>query len=464
MPTAPLGRIGRYLLYEEIAVGGTATVYLGRLQGSAGFSRVVALKRLHESLAKDENAIAMVRDEAWLSTRVRHPNVVSILDVVEENGEIVLAMDYVEGAPLSNLIAGARAAGRALPIPIVAAIVVRMLAGLEAAHSATAEDGTPLGLIHRDVSPQNVLVGFDGSVLLADFGVAKAHGRSQKTRDGVLKGKFAYMAPEQLEGKTLSARTDLYAAGTVLWECLTGVRLHTDEEPAAIVTSILYGDEPNIADHRPEVPDALREVLRRALARAPEDRFASAAEMAKAIEDAVGVASKAEIAELTCELLAEERKKAQEARARVELATDEEAPSLHRMPKSADPPVATGAALELTVPIARARRGSSRTRVAIAALAIGVVAALGFGVTRLARTPPGTTTNAVSTREESAPPPPPPVTTSLPEPPAEPPPAPSASASVDPPPRTAPRPPARPAALPSASTPRALRGIPSDRE
>src|ERR1700722_10238472 len=171
--------IGRYVIYGKIAQGGMASVHLGCLQGAAGFSRTVAVKRLHSHLAEEPEFLSTMLDEARLAARIHHPNVVPTLDVVADDGELLVVMEYVRGESLSRLLRGASATDRPVPWPIVSAIVVGALHGLHAAHEATSEDGAPLGIVHRDVSPQNILVGVDGQSRVIDFGIAKAAGRLQ---------------------------------------------------------------------------------------------------------------------------------------------------------------------------------------------------------------------------------------------------------------------------------------------
>ncbi|MGH7280352.1 MAG: serine/threonine-protein kinase, partial [Polyangiaceae bacterium] len=232
--------MGRYALYAEIASGGMATVHFGRLLGPVGFSRTVAIKRLHPQFAKDPEFVSMFLDEARLAARIRHPNVVPTLDVVATQGELFLVIDYVQGESLSKLVRGARGRGQRVPPRIVATILSGSLHGLHAAHEARNERGEPLNIVHRDISPQNILVGTDGVARVLDFGVAKAAGRIQTTREGQLKGKLAYMAPEQLSGD-VSRKTDVYAAAVVLWEALTGRRLFTGENEAAILGKVISG-------------------------------------------------------------------------------------------------------------------------------------------------------------------------------------------------------------------------------
>jgi len=191
-----------------------ATVHIGRLVGPAGFARIVAIKRMHAQFAADPDFVAMFLDEAWLAARIQHPNVVQTLDVVTTEGELFLVMEYVQGETLARLERSAREAGELPPARVVVGIASSMLHGLHAAHEAKDESGKALSIVHRDVSPQNVMVGVDGIARLLDFGVAKATVRLQTTREGQLKGKLAYMAPEQLAGQATRA-SDIYSAGVV---------------------------------------------------------------------------------------------------------------------------------------------------------------------------------------------------------------------------------------------------------
>lgn len=278
-------KIGRYVVFEPIAAGGMASVHLGRMMGPLGFTRTVAVKRLHPHLLEDGAFVTMLVDEARLASRIQHPSVVQTIDIVAEKGEVVLVMEYVHGESLAKLLRLVTADGGAIPAPIAATIAVQMLRGLHAAHDATDEDGKGLGIVHRDVSPQNVLVGSEGEVKLIDFGIAKAMGRMPTTRTNGLKGKLSYMAPEQLFSEPIDRRVDVYAAGIVLWEMLVGARLYEGEDPRTIMAAVAAGvaSAPSLRASQPIDPKLDRIVLT-ALARSRDDRYPSAAAMADAIE------------------------------------------------------------------------------------------------------------------------------------------------------------------------------------
>ncbi|WP_437746901.1 serine/threonine-protein kinase [Sorangium sp. So ce1504] len=282
--------LDRYTLHGVIASGGMASVHFGRLVGAHGFARTVAIKRLHPQFARDPEFSSMLLDEARLAVRIRHPNVVTTLDSVQADDELFVVMEYIAGESLSSLLREAGRRGARVPQPVGSAIIAGALAGLHAAHEATDEEGAALQIVHRDVSPQNLLVGEDGIARVLDFGIARAAVRSQVSRVGQLKGKLSYMAPEQLRGAPLTRRADIYAASVVLWEVLTGRRLFTGECDAEIFGRILEGvvQPPSVYG---DVPKALDEVVLRGLDRDPARRYATALEMAAALEEALPPAS-----------------------------------------------------------------------------------------------------------------------------------------------------------------------------
>lgn len=280
--------LGRYELIAELASGGMATVFLARRSGVGGFQRLVAIKRLHPHLARDPEFIQMFMDEARVAARIHHPNVVPIVDIEtnDDDGTFYLVMEYVEGDTAARLLAKSHQAGRRIPASVTVRIVLDVLAGLHRAHELTDDEGNPLEIVHRDVSPQNVLVGVDGTARITDFGVARAASRLSTTRTGQLKGKLAYMAPEQARGSRarVDRRADLFAVGILLWEMLAAKRLFRGDGDAETLTKILYDPIPSLRSVVPTAPPALDALCAKVLSREAEDRHGSAAELAEELE------------------------------------------------------------------------------------------------------------------------------------------------------------------------------------
>lgn len=281
-----------------------ATVHVGRLVGPVGFARTVAIKKMHATLARDPEFVSMFVEEARIAARVQHANVVATLDVVNESGELFHVIDYVDGDSLAKLLAAARQHGLRLPIPVVGAVLSQALHGLHAVHETRGDDGRPLGLIHRDVSPDNMLVGRDGMTRVLDFGIAKATEHGRRTQVGQIKGKVTYMAPEQIRAQPLDRRIDVYAAGAVLWEALAGKRLVEGETEVEMVHNVLTRTPQPPSKLVPGIAPAIDALVMKSLARDPAARFATALEMALAVETTLGVASQATIAQLVERLLA----------------------------------------------------------------------------------------------------------------------------------------------------------------
>ena len=279
-------RIGRYDLVAEIASGGMATVHFGRLDGAGGFARVVAIKRLLPHLIEDRDFTEMLLKEARLAARVRHPNVAATLDVVATKGDVLLVLDYVHGEALSTLCrTQAKERKEQVPLPIAIGILLDMLAGLGAIHDATDEKGRSLGLVHRDISPPNVLVGADGAARVLDFGIATALEHIEETSHG-RKGKRGYMSPEQLRGERVTQRSDVFAAGVVMWEVLAMRRLFSAETEKEPGEAVLRGQYPGLSQYRPELEPELVGVVMRAISLDPLARYASMHELAEALESA----------------------------------------------------------------------------------------------------------------------------------------------------------------------------------
>ena len=277
-------RVGEYELLFPLGHGGMASVHLARKRGAGNFERLVVIKQIHPHLASEPSFRSMLADETRLSSRIHHPNVVPAIDVVESENEFALVLDYVEAVSLSELTRAARREGAELDAAVVSRIVVDTLAGLHAAHEANDLSGRPLGIVHRDVSPQNILVGADGVSRLIDFGIATAAERVTVTESGILKGKLGYMSPEQARHKAVDRRSDIFAAGSVLYQALCGRPVFQGETEASILIELLAGDIPE-----PMLPDGtalsprVHALLVKALAPDVEGRFATAEDFKHAL-------------------------------------------------------------------------------------------------------------------------------------------------------------------------------------
>jgi serine/threonine protein kinase len=283
-PSSPIMvRLGRYQIVERIATGGMAEVYLAVHGELAGFRTPVVLKKVLPHLANNPQFIDMFLDEARIASMLDHPNVVRIYEVGRSGSEYFLAMELVQGKSLSAVLRRAHEGECRLDARLAAFIVAQAAAGLHHAHNLTDPLGNPLGLVHRDVSPQNILISFEGSVKVIDFGIARALGRITETQTGGMKGKFGYMSPEQARGEDVDLRTDIFALGVVLWESITGKRLFQRENDLATMRALVYEPIPrpsSVAD----VPPELEAIVMRALARNPKLRFGNARDLAGALE------------------------------------------------------------------------------------------------------------------------------------------------------------------------------------
>jgi len=272
--------VGRYLVRQKIAEGGMAEIYLARATGEAGFSKDVVIKMVHSFLGNDPQFVEMFIAEANLASRLSHANVVQIFDFGKFEERYFLAMEYVRGVSLARLRARCQELGVVVPPVLAAEICVQVARGLHYAHTIS-EGGDSLGVVHRDVTPHNVLLSFDGAVKLGDFGIAKA--TTSHTAPGMLKGKFAYMSPEQSRGEPVDARTDVFALGIVLWEMLTGGRLFSGDSDVSVLRAVQGSAITPPSRLNPEVPQELSDVVMKALARSVEERFQSAFEFQRAL-------------------------------------------------------------------------------------------------------------------------------------------------------------------------------------
>jgi serine/threonine protein kinase len=281
-------QFGKYTLFELIGRGGMAEVYKARIQGPQGFERTFVVKRILPHLSSDPTFIKMFVEEAKLSARLAHPNIVHIFELGAVEGEYFISMEYIRGHDLSETM---RAIWKTLGPPrpeLVAYIGREACRGLAYAHSLTDENGQALGMVHRDISPSNVMLSYEGAVKLLDFGIAKALGDApETTKNGTMKGKYAYMAPEQTEGEEVSNRSDIFACGIVLHEVLTGRRLFKGANDVQTIERVRRCDVPRPSLQNPAVPPAMDAIILKALARKPADRWGDAAEMADALDDIV---------------------------------------------------------------------------------------------------------------------------------------------------------------------------------
>ncbi len=266
--------LGKYELVQKLARGGMAEVFLAKVAGPMGFEKTLVVKRILPHLAEEANFVGMFLAEARLAAQLNHPNVVQVFDFGEADGTYVLVMEFVDGLNLRHLFREAMQRGQPVDVRVAAKIIAMACDGLAYAHDfADPNTQEPMGLVHRDISPDNVLVGKNGAVKVVDFGIAKAAGQTNLTKTGTIKGKIAYMPPEQVANETLDRRTDVYALGIVLYEVLTGRKPFDTTNDAAIVKAILYEQFPPASSFRSDVPEQLQRVLDRALAKSVAERY-----------------------------------------------------------------------------------------------------------------------------------------------------------------------------------------------
>ena len=330
--------LGKYRLLAELGRGGMAKVFLAVAKGPAGFNKLVVIKQIQAQLAEDPEFVTMFLDEARLAARLNHPNVVQTNEVGQDGHRYFIAMEYLEGQTLNRVTLKL---GKELSLAMQLRVLSEALNGLHHAHELCDYDGTPLGVVHRDVSPHNIFVTYSGQVKVVDFGIAKALNSSSETRTGVLKGKVAYMAPEQALGEKVDRRADLFSIGVILWQMATGKRMFRGIPDIAVIQKLLAGDIPSVREAAPDVPPALETVIGRALAPKREDRYATALELqaeVDAVADSLGDRrGLREVGRLLTERFAEERGRIQgiiEEQMRADVASSEELPLLDASPMS----------------------------------------------------------------------------------------------------------------------------------
>lgn len=313
------GFVGRYQLCFELASGGMAKVYLARVEGIAGFEKLVALKRIHSHLADQEEFVEMFLDEARIASRIDHPNVCTVFDFGRADDDYYIAMEFLLGETVARVMRIAAATPELVRSPRWTAVVLRFVAeaceGLHAAHELKNDKGALLNVVHRDVSPHNLFVGYDGTVKIVDFGIARAADRLHHTRAGMVKGRHAYMSPEQAEGRPIDRRADIWSLGVILFEALTGKRLFRRATDTDTLMAVVRDPIPKPSDFWLEIPPDVEAAVLRALQRDPSDRWANARELGRELERCIvrldQPAGKAELADLMEELLPEQREERQ---------------------------------------------------------------------------------------------------------------------------------------------------------
>ena len=283
MDLPKIATYGTYELLGRIAFGGMAEIFLARELGAEGTRRMTVIKRVLPHVAEDQTFVEMFRDEARLAMQLNHPHICHVYTFGEAEGTYYLAMEWVNGKPLSKIIKRAREHG-GLPIPIALRIIAQVAEALDYAHRANGANGEPLGIVHRDVSPQNVMVSYDGVVKLLDFGIAKATSHSTRTEAGVIKGKFAYMSPQQCVGELIDSRADIFALGICLFEALAGRNPFRRKTEFETMTKIVGDPTPDLIERREDVTEALASVVEKALMKQPERRYQTAGDLQLALE------------------------------------------------------------------------------------------------------------------------------------------------------------------------------------
>jgi serine/threonine-protein kinase len=390
---------GKYQLLKKLARGGMGQVFLARAEGAKGFEKLLVIKLILPHLIEDETFLNMFFDEARLVARLNHPNIAQIFELGEVDGLAYIAMEYVPSEDLRRLDRTAQKAGKPLPLGLLCRIFADAAAGLDHAHKARDSNGQPLHVVHRDVSPQNVLVGFDGGVKLIDFGVARAMGRMQHTVSGTLKGKYPYMSPEQIDGEEIDHRSDVFALGIVFWELLTRQRLFKGDDDMKTMKLVRECNVPLPTAINGELPKTVDPVLMKALAKSPKDRYADAQGLRMAIEDLAVQerlqASSSHLAAFMAELYPERI-------SQIEATMDEltpgtelwDAPSLKGTPSTQGRGIATAAGKSTTFgsalpPVVAVSGRSKAPLIALAAVGVAVLGG-GLGVRALASHDPVT--------------------------------------------------------------------------
>ncbi|MEM9493150.1 MAG: serine/threonine-protein kinase, partial [Myxococcota bacterium] len=301
---------GKYTLIGKLAKGGMGEIYLARLGGVAGFEKIVVIKRILPHLAENKRYVAMLWDEARIAARLSHPNVCQVLELDEVDGEYYIAMEYLEGITMADLLRLMAQRKSLLDPRLAVAMITQVCEGLHAAHELVDRQGNPTNLVHRDISPSNLFITAAGPVKILDFGIAKTPDQLANTRTGTIKGKWAYMSPEQVLRKPLDRRSDIFSLGVVTYEALSSRRLFRRKSEYEICRAITERDAPPLRDLRPDIPEPLSQVVATALARRRHCRYDTASAMSKALTRSLtaigGPASMSEVSEFVWQIFAKE--------------------------------------------------------------------------------------------------------------------------------------------------------------
>ena len=282
MSTAPKRQpipFGKYLLLDRVNIGGMAEVWRAKTFGAGGFERIVAIKRILPNIAEDEEFISMFLDEAKITVQLNHANIAQIYELNNLSNSYFIAMEYVSGKDLRAVFDRCRKRGEPAPIPLTCYAIAQCCEGLDYAHRAKDRQGRDMSIVHRDVSPQNALVSYDGEVKVIDFGIAKAAGKATKTQAGILKGKFGYMSPEQIRGLPLDGRSDIFAMGVCLYEMLTGERLFVGDSDFSVLEKVRKVEVLPPSHFNRKIPEQLERIVMKSLAKDVDDRYQHATEL-----------------------------------------------------------------------------------------------------------------------------------------------------------------------------------------
>src|SRR5256885_1638865 len=269
---------GKYLLLDRINIGGMAEVWRGKTFGAGGFERLVAIKRILPNIAEDEEFISMFIDEAKITVQLNHANIAQVYELNHISNSYFIAMEYIPGKDMRAIFDRCRKKGEPAPIPLTCYVVGKCCEGLDYAHRKNV-NGRDMNIVHRDVSPQNVLISYEGEVKVIDFGIAKAIGKATKTQAGILKGKFGYMSPEQIRGLPLDRRSDVFALGVCLYEMLTGERLFIGDSDFSVLEKVRKAEVLPPSTYNRRIPEVLEKIVLKALAKEVEDRYQYASEV-----------------------------------------------------------------------------------------------------------------------------------------------------------------------------------------